>query len=242
MRIPRIFHPSPLSMNQIVELSSNAANHVSRVLRLNEEDELVLFNGEGGEYQATIHSINKQKVSVVVSAFHETQTESPLSIQLGQALVRNQKMDLILQKAVELGVKEIHPLVTERCEIHLSNERLEKRLEHWKGIIISACEQSGRNILPKVFPPMPLSQWLAQKRQTLGLILDPEGSSQLRKLEFSEFGFTLLVGPEGGLTEAEISLAKAEGFLAVKIGPRILRTETAGFTAIAGLQSLFGDL
>ncbi len=241
MRIPRIYTPQSLTVNSIVSLDAEAANHVGRVLRMQTGQILQLFNGDGFDYQTEITDVSKKQVSVKLLDCTETTVESPLAIHLGQGISRGDRMDFAIQKAVELGVTEITPLFTERCGVKLEGERLSKRTEQWQKIAISACEQSGRSKVPKVHAPLSLAQWLAQDTKELKLTLDPRASATIKTLIPAK-AIRLVIGPEGGFTEHEIAATAAAQFQGIQLGPRILRTETAALTAISALQLQFGDL
>ncbi len=241
MRIPRIYHPEPLVAHSQIALDDNAARHVARVLRLGPGAELTLFDGNGGEYSATIHELNKRQVIVSLCDRRMIDLESPLRITLAQGISKGDRMDYTIQKAVELGVSRIVPLSTERSVVNLKGERLEKKLTHWQGVIISACEQCGRNTLPELLPQQTLNQWLANKPAGQGLLLDHRAENSLGSLQISG-ELTLLIGPEGGLSEQERQYAIDSGYQGIRLGPRVLRTETAALTALAGLQSRWGDL
>lgn len=242
MRTPRIFHPEPLLANSRVALEDNAARHVGRVLRLGRGAELVLFDGSGGEFPAHIVEGDKRAVWVVCGERHDIDCESPLTITLAQGISKGERMDYTIQKAVELGVSRIAPINTERSVVNLRGERLDKRLEHWRGVIISACEQCGRNILPQLMPVMNLTEWLRQPIHGTGLLLDHRAETGIGTLRLSEVGCTLLIGPEGGLSELERTAVQREGYQGIRLGPRVLRTETAALTALAAIQSHWGDL
>jgi len=242
MRVPRIYHSGDLSPQQVVTLEPDAANHVGRVLRLNVDAPIILFNGQGGEFNAVLTESGKKNVVASVIEFNDVTLESPLSIHLGQGVSRGDKMELTIQKAVELGVTQITPLFTERCGVKLSGERLTKKLTQWQKIVISACEQCGRNSIPTIHQPISLQQWLAQPSDELKLNLHPRASYSINSLPEPSNGIRLVIGPEGGLSDIEIELASQSGFDEVLIGPRVLRTETAGLTVISALQTRFGDL
>ena len=241
MRIPRIFHPESLNSKSRVALDDSAARHVGKVLRLTVSSPLILFDGKGGEYPATITNIDKRNVEVELGSIVDINIESPLSITLAQGISKGERMDYTIQKAVELGITRIVPLNTERSVVNLKGERQEKKMAHWQGIIISACEQCGRNILPELLPMQSLDQWLSEDQRETRLLLDHRASNSVSTLEGSD-EFTLLIGPEGGLSETEKEKAYAQGYKGLRLGPRILRTETAALTALAALQSRFGDL
>ncbi|MFZ4791437.1 MAG: 16S rRNA (uracil(1498)-N(3))-methyltransferase [Candidatus Competibacteraceae bacterium] len=242
MRIPRIYLPIPLAIGATVPLDDNAFNHAVRVLRLKADAALILFNGTGGAFAATLTAVGKREAWVRLLEFWPGEVESPLRVVLGQGISRGDKMDYTLQKAVELGVAAIQPLFTERGGVDWSGERLTRKVQHWRGIVIGACEQCGRNQLPAVHDPLALVDWLAQPAESgLHLLLDPAAKRGWRELEPPSGGITVLIGAEGGLSPAEISQAVQAGFIGVRLGPRILRTETAGLAALATMQALWGD-
>jgi len=242
MRTIRIHVASPLAVGTELVLPVQAAEHVVRVLRLPVGAALTLFNGDGCDYQATLLGTGKA-AAVRVDGVTTAHTESPLALTLGQALARGEKMDLIVQKATELGVARIVPLLTERSEVKLDAARAEKRLAHWRAVVASACEQSGRARLPEIVPALPLAAWLDTLAGdgALRLALLPAASRSSRELRFTAAGGLLVVGPEGGLGERDIGALTAAGFDGLRLGPRILRTETAGLAALAALQALHGD-
>ena len=242
MRIPRIYHPSALATGDIIELDADAANHVGRVLRLAIGAPIILFNGQGGEFEATLVESGKKRVTAKIGDFNDKCIESPLAIHLGQGISRGDKMELTIQKAVELGVTEITPLFTERCGVKLSGERLDKKLHQWRKIVVSACEQCARNTLPIIHQPKSLEQWASEQTNELKLNLHPRAHYSINRLPEPENGIRLVIGPEGGLSDNEIEFASIQGFDEVLIGPRVLRTETAGLTVISALQTRFGDL
>ena len=241
MRIPRIYHSSAVALNQEFALDDEAANHVGRVLRMPVGSALQLFNGDGYNYSAYISSSDKKRVLVIATAQLDNPVESPLKIHLGQGISRGDRMDFAIQKAVELGVTEITPLFTERCGVKLDGERLAKRNEQWQKIAISACEQSGRSIVPKVHPAISLDNWLAQQTKELKLTLHPWAKDTIKTL-IPNHNIRLVIGPEGGFSEQEMAHTTAAGFNGIQLGPRVLRTETAALTAISALQLQFGDL
>lgn len=242
MSIARIYQAVPLAVNQTLRLSDNASHHLARVLRVSVSDEITLFNGTGGEYQAIIMAIDKKAVQVEIKQFIKREAESPIRIDLAQGIARGEKMDYVVQKSVELGVKRIFPLITERCNVRLDNEREAKRVSHWQSVVISACEQSGRNIIPEVCVPQTLEGWLANSDAELRLVLSPHTDNQIALCKIAKpKSVALLIGPEGGLSEKEIQLATKFSFQAIKLGPRILRTETATIAALSVIQYCFGD-
>ncbi|KZN33058.1 16S rRNA (uracil(1498)-N(3))-methyltransferase [Pseudoalteromonas luteoviolacea] len=242
MRIPHIYQPSDLSINQSTDLSEDAAGHIARVLRMGAGEQVSLFNGQGGEYLATIESVSKKSVTVVPTEFIDKCAESPLKVHLGQGISRGDKMDFTIQKSVELGVSEITPLFTTRCGVKLSGDRLAKKHQQWQKIAISAAEQSGRNYITKIHTPMTLEQWLAQQSDELKLTLHPRAAHSIKTLPEPKHGVRFLVGPEGGFTDEEMHSTSEQGFVDIKIGPRVLRTETAALTVLSALQLQFGDL
>ena len=242
MRIPRIFTNSPLAVGSQCQLDDNAANHVGRVLRMQAGQALLLFNGDGHDYHATITEAGKKHVLVAVTEAAGNETESPLRVVLAQTLSKGDRMDYAVQKAVEMGVSEIVPLTTERCDVKLKGDREDKRLRHWQQVAISAAEQCGRARVPDIQPVMTVQQWLEHARACdLRLVLHHRTERSLNTLE-KPSSIALMIGPEGGLTAEEIALAEDNGFLPVALGPRVLRTETAPVAAIALCQWLWGDI
>ena len=257
MRVPRLYLPAPLMTGATVPLNDSAFNHAVRVLRLKPGAPLVLFDGEGGVFAATLGETGKRGAWARVAEVLPDEAEPPLRIVLAQGISRSEKMDHTVQKAVELGIAAIQPLFAERGGVNLSGERLARKVQHWRSIVIGACEQCGRNRLPELREPRSLSEWLAQpadsllprggelgrgsEAQELRLLLDPLAKQGLRGLEPPTAAVTLLIGSEGGLSPAEIAQAQAAGFVGVRLGPRVLRTETAGVAALAALQALWGD-
>jgi 16S rRNA (uracil1498-N3)-methyltransferase len=239
----RFYSPAPLSVGETTALSENAAAHAIRVMRLKIGDTLNLFCGDGFDYQCALTHIEKKAAYVEVQSRTAVNNESPLKIRLLQGISSGDRMDYTIQKAVELGVTEIFPLTTERCVTKLSGDRAEKRVEHWQGVAIAACEQSGRALLPIVHAPVTLPQWFGrhETQSSLNILLNPVGAKRLAQLEKPSVHIHLLIGPEGGLSGNEIALASQQHFQSIVIGPRILRTETAAVTAIASMQTLWGD-
>ena len=243
MRLSRIYHPTPLTSRSHTELTDAAANHVARVLRLPVGSPLILFNGEGGEYPATIEALNKHTVTVRIGEFQVRERESPLTIWLAQGISRGDRMDYTMQKAVELGVNRIIPLFTKYCGVQLNGDRLQKRIKHWQGVVISACEQCGRNRIPQITTPVTLKEWLMMMPDgDIRLVLHPDAEQRFSQAHISAERITLLVGPEGGLSDHELEQAVHAGYVAMRLGARILRTETAAITALAAAQALWGDL
>ena len=242
MRVPRIYQNSPLNVGASVSLDDDAANHVGRVLRMVPDQEICLFNGQGGQYQAVITESGKKHVTVQITDFSALSVESPLSIHLGQVISRGDKMEFTIQKSVELGVNVITPLWSSRCGVKLQGDRLDKKLEQWQKIAISACEQCGRNSVPLIRPVMSLENWLAEPTDVLKLTLHPRAQYSVGTLPEPTHGVRLVIGPEGGLSDDEIALTEQYNFQEMLLGPRVLRTETAALTAITALQCRFGDL
>jgi len=245
MSSPRFFCPGPLRAGACVDLPESAARHACRALRLRVGDALVLFDGSGGEYACCITEVGRDRVAVELGEWQDVERESSLAISLVQALQTGEKMDLTVQKAVELGVARIVPVTSRRSVLRLDGERALRRVEHWRGIAVSACEQCGRNRLPEVLAPVVLERWLGQPGRPgdLRLMLDPASPHTLNDLTPPHCGGALevLIGAEGGLAPEESRLAESAGFVSVRLGPRILRTETAGLATLAAIQCLWGD-
>ncbi|BCR22890.1 16S rRNA (uracil(1498)-N(3))-methyltransferase [Aquipseudomonas alcaligenes] len=238
MRLSRFFIDAPLSLGQH-ELPEAQAHYISRVLRHVAGDAVQLFDGSGQEYLGELIDVGKKAVRVELREQLAGQAESPLRIHLGQGLSRGERMDWAIQKATELGVSEITPIVSERCEVRLKDERADKRLAHWRQVAISACEQCGRSVLPVIHAPISLAEWQGHVQAELKLVLHPVAAPLESHARPHSLAF--LIGPEGGLSEAEVEQAKAAGFHAARLGPRVLRTETAPVVALAVAQQLWGD-
>lgn len=241
MRIPRVYHPGPLHAGATVSLGSTASGHLVRVLRLRPGAPLVVFNGDGGEFPADLVRISKTAAEIRLGERVARDTESPFAITLVQGISRGERMEYTIQKAVEIGVTRIVPVEMARTVVSLRGEKRQRRCERWQSVAISACEQSGRNRVPEVAPPQLFDAWLAHPLAGSGLMLDHRADEGIASLQL-DAPVTLLVGPEGGLTEEERARAKKSGYRAVRLGPRVLRTETAGIAALAVLQAKFGDL
>ena len=242
MRLTRSFVAHPLAVGDTIALPEDAAAHLVRVLRLQPGDPCVLFNGDGFDRDARIISVGKREVLAEIVGSRPVDNESPLAITLLQGIARGEKMDLILQKATELGVVRILPVSSERSEVKLDAQRADRRVAHWREVVVSACEQSGRARVPEVGAPQPLAQ-AAALREGRGLLLDPFAEQTLSALQGSELRTcTLAIGPEGGWSPRDREQLAAAGFEGLRLGPRILRTETAGIAAIAALQAMAGDL
>jgi len=240
----RIHVPYALGSGAVVPLPAAAAHHLSRVLRAAVGDRLTVFDGSGAEFAATITRIDKHGVSVKVAAGRALDREAPITCRLAQAISSGERMDLTLQKAVELGVAAVQPLYSERSVVRLDAARAVKRVEHWRQVLIAACEQSGRNVIPEVAAPRSILEWLsglpAAGPDELRMLLSPHAGQRLRELPHPAT-VTLLAGPEGGFTEVEADFAARHGFVAIRLGPRILRTETAALAALAAINTLWGD-
>ncbi len=242
MRTPQIYTPQPLQSGCELALEGSAAHYLGRVLRMQPGRELILFNGEGGEYRASIREAGKKSVTVAVSEFVEVERESPLSVHLGIGVSRGERFDWVLQKATELGVTAITPLFTERTEVRLSGPRLEKKTQHWQQVLVSACEQCQRNHLPQLQPAVALSEWLTSVDCEQRFVLHHRSDRSLVGSP-PPASVALLIGPEGGLNDGEIASASGQfGFRSLTLGPRVLRTETAPIAALSLLQFLWGDL
>lgn len=242
MSAPRFYIPQPIERDAALELPEDAAHHAAHVLRLRLGDAVTLFNGAGGEYRATVTAIGKRTVTVAVGAHDPVERESPLEVTLVQALSSGERMDLTFQKAVELGVRRLVPVESERCVVRLAGERAEKRMRHWQQVVISACAQCGRNRLPALHPLTSLAAWLAAARGDVQRwVLLPGADTRLRDLPCPAGPVEILVGPEGGLTDAEAAAAHRAGYRALRLGPRVLRTETAAPALLAAMQALWGD-
>jgi 16S rRNA (uracil1498-N3)-methyltransferase len=241
IKAPRIHVDAELNAGGDVVLPEGPARHVARVLRLGEGAPLVLFDGHGIEAWAVLVEATRKRVVARVEALHEGRGESPLAVHLGQAISKGDRMDYAIQKAVELGVAAITPLYTEHGDVRLKGEREAKKLAHWQAVAASACEQCGRASVPPVHPPVALADWLAAREETLRLVLHPGTPGALDRRD-EVASAALLIGPEGGLSDAEVEAATAANFAALTLGPRVLRTETAPVVALSLLQDRFGDL
>lgn len=243
MRLTRVHVDLPLAPGTELALPEAPAVHLARVLRLGVGDACVLFNGDGHDYAARVVALGKRELRVAIDAMVAVENESPLRIILLQGIARGEKMDLILQKATELGVAEVRPLSSQRSEVKLDASRAAKRLAHWRNVVVAACEQSGRATVPPVEAPGSLAEVLADlPAGGVRLTLDPDGGLAMSKLQFDAGPVLLAVGPEGGWSPGDRQQLAAAGFQGLRLGPRILRTETAGLAAIAALQVGFGDL
>lgn len=241
MNLPRFYCREALSPGAHVELPEPVARHAVRVLRLPPGAPMILFDGRGGEYLAHIERIERDRVYAELAAWRDIERESPLRVTLVQALQAGEKMDFTIQKAVELGIRDIVPVESRRSVMRLAGERAAKRGAHWQGVVASACEQCGRNQVPIVAPLEKLERWLARPAPAgLRLMLAPDAEQTLADIPPAS-EVQLLIGAEGGLDPQEMIAARQAGFMPVRLGPRILRTETAGLAALAVMQALWGD-
>jgi 16S rRNA (uracil1498-N3)-methyltransferase len=245
MHIPRIYTTQALTEHTTIELDTAAAHHIATVMRMKAGRSLILFNDQTyqekqGEFQAIISAANRKQVTVTIQNFIERKTESPLNVILGVCLIKSERMDWLLQKATELGVSSISPLISEYTDMKISSGRIEKKYLHWQQVVINACEQSQRTSIPLVHPPQKIHQWIETVSADKKMVLHPHLSAFSLKKE-SCSSAALLVGPEGGLTEEEVDMAITKSFTGLTLGPRILRAETAPLAALTLLQHYYGD-
>lgn len=241
--IPRFHCPVPLAPGALVELPAAIAHHALKVLRMKDGDALVLFDGTGGEWRAMLKVCADGTAQALLHEFEERESESPLAVTLVQALPAGDKMDWVVEKCIELGVAAIQPVAAKRSVMRLTPDRMARRIAHWNAIARAACEQCGRNRVPPVMPVLDLTQYLAQTQtqNACRLLLSPHGSQALRAQAKPAAPIVAMIGPEGGWDEGEIAAARAAGFAELRLGPRVLRTETAGAALLAALQALWGD-
>ncbi|MGN0914730.1 MAG: 16S rRNA (uracil(1498)-N(3))-methyltransferase [Succinivibrio sp.] len=230
-----------IEKDAILELDEDGFGHLIRVLRFKKDDTFVVFDGQGHEAEAVLEEVLKNSATYKITKLLERSVESPVFMELGQVISRGDKMEFTIQKAVELGISEITPLYSIRCGVKLDDKRKDKKVEQWQKIAIAACEQSGRNFVPKVNNITDIDEWIGHTDKKLSLTLDPKANTRLSEINCKE-SLRLLIGPEGGLDESEINKACEHGFIGATLGPRILRTETAALAALAVLGSHFGDL
>ena len=238
--MPRFYLPAPLAPHTTFSLPDNIVRHI-HVLRLNTGDNITLFNGTGSDFDATLQTIGKRHAECHIHAQRQPENESPLAITLVQAVSSGERMDFTLQKSVELGVRAIQPIISERCVVRLSGERADKRVQRWQDIVIAACEQSGRSIVPTVLPVVSFSDYLRQMPPELHLMMSLRRATTLRDIAPAPQTLRLMIGPEGGWTPAEEQAALAAGVQTITLGKRVLRTETAAMAAMAAMQVLWGD-
>lgn len=238
--MPRFYLPTALAPHTTLNLPDNIIRHI-HVLRLNAGDSITLFNGTGNDFDATLQAIGKRHAECHIHAQRQPENESPLAITLVQAISSGERMDFTLQKSVELGVRAIQPIISERCVVRLSGERAEKRVQRWQDIVIAACEQSGRSIVPTVLPIVSFSDYLRQMPPELHLMMSLRRATTLRDIAPAPQSLRLMIGPEGGWTPAEEQAALDAGVQTITLGKRVLRTETAAMAAMAAMQVLWGD-
>jgi 16S rRNA (uracil1498-N3)-methyltransferase len=242
MKPTRVYHSEPLQVGRDAVLDEPASHHIGRVLRMKPGDTLTVFDGTGGEHHGVIRSVERSGVRVRIETFDRVERESGLRVGLAQVVSAGERMDLTLQKAVELGVAWIQPLTGRRAKVRLEGERAERRLLHWQRVVVAACEQSGRNRVPRVRPLVELPAWLGQPSDPARrLVLDPQAAQRLSQVAPPAGEIELLAGAESGFDDEELQLVIHHGFTPVRLGPRVLRTETAGLAALAALQALWGD-
>jgi 16S rRNA (uracil1498-N3)-methyltransferase len=244
MAIPRIYLPVTLEEGTVLTLDDTQYHHLATVLRIKNGENIIIFNGLGGEYAGEFYA-TKKNAQVKIATFNAINRESLLDLHLGQGLVRGDRMDFVIQKATELGVAQITPLWTALCSVKLDEARSLKRLQHWQKIAISACEQSGRTIIPIIHPPIALAEWAKQDFTGISLLFDPSGNHSLKATiqnSSTPGAVRLAIGPESGWEEKEIAHMKTLSFIPCQVGPRILRTETAGMVGLSILQNSWGDL
>ena len=243
MRLTRVYVDAVLERGARLTLTGGAAGHLTRVLRLRPKAALKLFNGRGGEFRASIERAQGSKVTVAIGEHEPIERESPFPLTLAQGVSRGERMDLVVQKATELGVARLVPLLTERSIVRLNGEQSDRKSSHWRAIAIAACVQCGRNRLPEVALPAQLREFLRQPSgEGVRLLLSPSATRRIEDVSRPAGGATVLIGPEGGLSDAEQEDALTAGFTAVNLGPRVLRTETAAIASLTLLQREFGDL
>lgn len=240
MRVSRLYVNLPLVPNGQVELDDDGGHYVRTVLRLKKDDSIILFNGKGGEYVGVLSEVSRKSVLVAIKSRSDRSVESPLYIVLGLGISRGDRMDWSVQKAVELGVTQITPIITERCVVQFKGDKKFQRLQHWQKIVQHAAEQSGRTVLPELTEIAALQNWVSHQ-QGLKICLDPNTDLSMAQLQPEGMKITLLTGPEGGFSDQERSVAKAAGFIPIRLGGRILRTETAAIAALSAVQMLWGD-
>lgn len=242
MRVPRLFIDVPLTTGEIINLPRDKAHHISHVLRMRLGDSIKLINDSGDEYQSKIIEISKKNSQIEIGKSIRITNESPLTINLCLAVARGQHMDFSIQKAVELGVKNIIPVISEFSNVKIQDDRVSNKLSHWQNIIISATEQCGRSYLTQIQKPVSLTEWLSIETSKSRLILHPESHQSMSSFSLPDDELTLMIGPEGGFSDAEVEHAQENGCKPISLGPRILRAETAVVCAVSNAQQLWGDL
>ena len=239
----RFYHSNPLDLNQIIILDEFSSHHALRVMRVKVDDFLILFNGDGFEYRGRVSDINKKTINIEILSKEKNNNESPININLFQSISSNEKMDMVIQKATELGVSSIQPIFTSRSTVKLSLDRIKKRLIHWRQVSISACGQSGRSKIPTIKPPIGFDRFVEGiTTNSLNLLLHPDNSKESSNLPNKYSGdINIFIGPEGGFSQDEVLLLKKQNCINIQLGSRILRTETAPLAIIAILQYKYGD-
>ena len=240
MRSYRVYSSLPLTVDEQCDLDERASHHLARVLRVKTGDRLSVFNGDGNNYQGAIVSATKHQVSVLIDKIEQADTESSLHTCLALGVSKGDRFEWAIKKATELGVTSIVPILSQRVDVRLSPDRWQKKREHWQQVVISACEQSGRAVVPNVQEPIALSPWLSDVEADCKLVLDPEATPSATNDQPASIA--LLIGPEGGLAASELALARENGFSAMRLGPRVLRTETAPLVALSVLGARWGDI
>ncbi|NNE37701.1 MAG: 16S rRNA (uracil(1498)-N(3))-methyltransferase [Gammaproteobacteria bacterium] len=242
MRKTRVYVETNLTSGEAVTIGNDSFHHLSHVLKHHEGDMIHAFDGNGGYFESIIISKSKRSMTIQPDVFVKDNRESDLRLTLAQGISRGQKMDFTIQKAVELGVYIFVPIMTDRSNVKLDSERSEKRLKHWQKIIINACEQCGRNVLPTILEPVKLEEWVTVDTNVMRYVLDPASDVSVSALNQRGPEVSLICGPEGGLSDSELDLSQKNGYSPVSLGPRILRTETAAISALAVFQSRWGDI
>ncbi|PCH85090.1 MAG: 16S rRNA (uracil(1498)-N(3))-methyltransferase [Piscirickettsiaceae bacterium] len=242
MRISRLFVEHDLAENSVITLESDAAHYLRNVLRLKKGFLLTVFNGKGGEYAATVAEVSRKAVSLNIGEWRDANLESPLAIELGLSVSRGERMDVAIQKATELGVAVITPVITQHCVVKLTDERRLQRHQHWQNIIYRASEQCGRNIPPLLNVTLNYADWLAGDLASSRIIFEPGKTESLKTYPKPDAGVAVLIGPEGGFSEQEVLDAQGTGFSALGFGPRVVRNETAAIACVAAMQVLWGDM
>ena len=242
MRHSRFYVNLPLHVGEQITLPPMVFHHVIKVLRKSEGQEIILFNGDNSDYRSVIHQVEKKQANVMIQERLPSTPESNLVTTLAQGISKGQRMDLTLQKAVELGVNRIVLIKNDRSNVRIKEDNLDKKMLHWQNVIISAAEQSGRSVIPQLHEPISISEWLQKDTSDLKVVLSPTATQTLDAIESPATTISLLIGSEGGFTDDEIQDAVESGYQAIRLGPRVLRTETAAFTALAVVQAKWGDL
>lgn len=242
----RFYHSKPININENIVMDDFAAHHAIKVLRIKNDDKLILFNGDGSDYHGQVININKKNIEVLINSKKIINNESNLNVTLLQALTSNDKMDWIIQKTTELGINNIQPIICERSIVKIKNDKIKKRLFHWQQVSIAACEQCGRSKIPKIIMPEHINKYLEQissSDSSLKIILSPTAKKTINDIHYnSEQNIKVLIGPEGDFSDQELELAVKNYFIPVRIGPRILRTETAPISILSILQNRYGDI